>query len=132
MGEPRHVNNNPSRSIWYRWTASYSGAVVITTDGSSLDTLLAVYRGTNVNSLTAVASNDDGGDGLASRVTFTAVSNTIYQIAVDGYDGAEGGVALNLNPGANDQFTNCLVLSGNAGTITGRNIGASRHCGGCC
>jgi hypothetical protein len=128
-GEPRHVGNNGGSSIWYQWTAPYSGPVVITTDGSSFDTLLAVYRGSNVNDLTLVANNDDGGEGVASRVTFAASSNTVYQIAVDGYSGAEGGVALNVNPDGNDHFTNCLVISGNAGSITARNIGATREAG---
>jgi len=130
-GEPRHAASNPDRSIWYRWTASYSGQVVMTTDGSSLDTLLAVYRGASLSSLTPVASNDDVDTPLilTSRVTFTAVSNTVYQIAADGYGGAEGGVALNLNPDANDHFTNCLIIDGNTGAITGRNINTTRQTG---
>jgi hypothetical protein len=93
-GEPNHAGNAGGASVWYRWTAPSSGSATIDTIGSSFDTLLAVYTGSAVNSLTEIASNDDSG-GLQSRVTFTAVSGTTYQIAVDGYNGVMGNITLN-------------------------------------
>jgi len=102
-GEPIHSPDDfPSeRSIWYRWTAPNNGTVTMTTAGSSFDTLLAVYTGSTVNALTLPGPNfrndDENNPGgiLTSRVQFSAVSGTTYQIAVDGYGGDEGSVTLN-------------------------------------
>src|SRR6266851_1725342 len=58
-GEPNHAGNAGGHSVWYRWVAPASTSVAIDTVGSSFDTLLAVYTGTSVSALTAVASNDD-------------------------------------------------------------------------
>ena len=97
-GEPRHAGNAGGRSVWWTWTAPASGTATIDTAGSNFDTLLAVYNGTSVSALTAVAANDDAGGGtLSSKVTFSAVAGRQYQIAVDGYGGASGSIALRLN-----------------------------------
>src|SRR5436309_1627874 len=61
-GEPNHAGNSGGHSVWYQWTAPASGTVVFDTVGSNFDTLLAIYRGTSVSCLTAVASNDDIAD----------------------------------------------------------------------
>ena len=69
-GEPDHAGNRGGRSVWFSWTAGAGGRVVVDTLGSSFDTLLAVYRGTDVVSLTVVAANDDGvGQEGNSRVS---------------------------------------------------------------
>ncbi len=94
-GEPNHAGNAGGKSVWYRWTAPNSGAVSIDTIGSSFDTLLGVYTGSSVSGLTLIASNDNFGGNTTSKVTFTAVGGTVYQIAVDGFSGATGSVTLN-------------------------------------
>ena len=130
-GEPVHPGSLSTNSVWFRWTAPNSGSVVLTTEGSVIDTVMAVYRGTNVASLTSVsgARNDDDGSKITSRVSFTAASNTTYHVAVAGYSYAQGRVALNINPDGNDRFTNCVTLVGDTGMISGRNIAASRETG---
>jgi len=103
-GEPDHANNRGGRSIWFTWTPDQSGMVAINTIGSNFDTLLAVYRGRTVQSLTLVRQNDDRNHAhTESRVAFHAVAGQKYRIAVDGYrvtpgsDPAQsGGVVLNL------------------------------------
>jgi len=58
---------------------------------------LAVYTGTDVGALSALADNDNDGSGNNnSGLTFTAIAGTSYKIAVDGYNGAYGQVVLNL------------------------------------
>lgn len=91
-GEPLHAGIDGRRSAWWSWTAPSSGNFVFETIGSSFDTVLAVYTGSSVTSLTAVASNDDIllGDLWQSRVTFPAVQGQVYRIAVDGYYEAGG------------------------------------------
>ena len=100
-GEPNHAGNAGGASIWYNWTAPASGSVTIDTIGSTLDTVLAVYTGSSVGSLTTIASDNDSGGNGASRVVFTASSGTTYRIAVDGFGGARGNVTLNwIQPAA--------------------------------
>jgi hypothetical protein len=93
-GEPAHARNAGGKSVWWSWTAPASGTVTISTQGSSFDTLLGVYTGGSLGSLVEVASDDDSGGNLTSRVIFTAAANTTYQIAVDGFGGASGNVLL--------------------------------------
>lgn len=98
-GEPNHAGYTGGKSVWYRWTAPADTDVEINTFGSNFDTLLGVYTGTQVNALTLVASNDEAGGTNQSRVVFTAVNGTTYQVAVDGYSNAEGNLTVNLNTG---------------------------------
>ena len=104
-GEPSHEpDGNPGgRSVWYRWTAPSSGSATLTTAGSNYDTLLAVYTGSSVNALTGIIKNDDVQSGVitTSTVTFGAIGGTTYHFAVDGFNGAQGIIALNFTlPGA--------------------------------
>jgi hypothetical protein len=103
-GEPNHSpdNNGGTRSVWYSWTAPASGSAQVTTAGSTFDTVLAVYTGNAVNSLSLIGKNDDVDPGvvLSSNVQFTATAGTTYRIAVDGYNnsGAGGDIGnLTLN-----------------------------------
>jgi len=77
---------------------------VFGTYGSDFDTLLAVYTGTSVDTLTEVASNDDSGGTLQSRVEFTTTAGTVYHIAVDGYGGAQGNVTVGWAPNTGAVF----------------------------
>lgn len=94
-GEPNHGGSAGGKSVWYRWQPAQSGTVTISTASSNFDTLLAVYTGNAVNSLTTIGSDDDGGPSHTSRVTFTAVASTVYYIAVDGYANSTGNIVLN-------------------------------------
>lgn len=95
-GEPFHWAATGGRSIWWSWQAPKSGTVAVATAGSSFDTILGVYTGSTLPTLGLVANNDDY-NGSTSRVSFFAVAGTIYQIAVDGFAGASGSVALSVS-----------------------------------
>ncbi len=99
-GEPLHAGQSGGRSLWWRWDAGADGEVRIDTDGSEVDTLLAVYTGAEIQRLVPVAANDDHGLGVTSRVRFAVTRGTSYAIAVDAMGGesqsAEGRVALRL------------------------------------
>jgi hypothetical protein len=94
--EPDHAGNPGGKSVWWHWPASKRGWVAMQTAGSSFDTLLAVYRGTSLSDLTLVAQNDDARGFVSSEVVFNAESDTIYHIAVDGYDAASGSIQLQI------------------------------------
>lgn len=125
-GEPIHAGRLGDASVWWSWTAPANEQVRITTEGSSFDTILAVYTGSSVSNLTMVAANDDedGEHGvLTSAVTFDAATGQSYAIAVDGFDGAMGNVVLSLAPEA--PWLQNLVLENNTfrvslQTLTGR------------
>ncbi|MBI5384588.1 MAG: IPT/TIG domain-containing protein [Verrucomicrobia bacterium] len=97
-GEPNHAGNAGGKSVWYRWTAPSNGWCAVETTGSAFDTLLAVYTGAAVSSLTPVASDDDSGGNRTSRFLFNAVAGTTYRLAVDGYGGDGGNLVLKLLP----------------------------------
>src|SRR5262245_2473323 len=97
--EPPHYGEG-SASIWYRWTAPNTGVFTFDTIGSDFDTVLAVYRGTELTNLLKVAANDDlDPDSFVSRVTFRAVAGVEYSIAIDGYQTQTGNTVLRWFPG---------------------------------
>jgi hypothetical protein len=130
-GEPG--SNSTTHSVWYRWTAPFSGPVTMNTCSSSFDTVLAVYTGFAVNSLTQVASDDDActsPNTNGSQVTFNAVAGTTYRISIRGFGGSEGTFTLNLKmPPQNDNFANARALSGNSATASGTTLAATRETG---
>ncbi len=104
--EPLHAGQEGNSSIWFRWTAPGGGKLLLSTEGSSFDTLLAVYRGSDVANLTRVASDDDSGWYGTSRLTFNVVPGTLYSIAVDGYGGtaSNGVLHVHYKPGIAPTF----------------------------
>lgn len=135
-GEANHAGNSGGKSVWWTWSPTGTGSATITTIGSSFDTLLAIYTGTSVASLTAVASNDDiSTSTLQSSVTFTATAGQTYQIAVDGYSAASGSIALNwtqtvgTSGPANNAFSSAIALTSASGTTSGSNASATKETG---
>jgi hypothetical protein len=96
-GEPDHAGNPGGGSVWYTWTATNSSSVTFDTCESDFDTLLAVYTGDSIGSLTLEADNDDGCGFLQSSVSFSAKRGTTYRIAADGYDGERGPFRLTVS-----------------------------------
>lgn len=126
--------------MWWTYTPSVTTRVTVMTDGSSYDTVLAVYTGASVGSLTAVVGNDDGpGIGSASVVTWDAQASVTYHIAVDGFGSTSAGnVVLNawFSPRpANDDFADALPLATGASasatdiTMATKQAGEPSHAG---
>ena len=89
-----------SRSVWYSFTPSLSAEYNLNTNGSTYDTVLAVWTGT-FGSLSNVDCDDDGGASTQSEMDVILNSGTTYYVEVSdyGYNGA-GDLDLNisLNP----------------------------------
>ena len=84
-GEPAHGDGGPAHSVWARYVPAASGPATLGTCGSTIDTVLAVYTGATLASLTPIVADDNGGcSAETSRVTFSAVAGQTYWIAVDG------------------------------------------------
>ncbi len=93
--EPNITGNPGGHSVWWSWQAPVDCTVTLDTSGSSFDTMLAVYKGAALASLTQIAANDDY-TNLTSRVVFGAKGGVTYRFTVDGYNGATGAIQLNL------------------------------------
>lgn len=129
--EPIHAGVGGGASVWWRWAAVETGVARFETSGSSFDTVIAVYLGNTVRSLTNVAANDDFND-VASQVFFPTEAGTTYFIAVDGYESDTGDIALRWKqppPVPNDRFADSVVIGGAAGQVFGTNEGATREAG---
>lgn len=104
-----------------------------------MDTLLAVYVGDSVSTLTEVASNDeDPATYFTSRVGFKTIAGTLYRIAVDGYtydtatNADSGNILLTLSFSGlttNDDFAQAIQLTGTNITVTGNNDSATKEPG---
>jgi subtilisin family serine protease len=98
-GEPDHGSGPSGRSVWWSWTAPFTGPVKLSTAGSSIITLLGVYTGNTVSNLALVAANDHPSYwDWYSAVRFDAVAGTEYQIAVDGIGPDNGQISLQVLP----------------------------------
>jgi Ca2+-binding RTX toxin-like protein len=131
-GEPNHAGGAGGASVWHRWVAPRNGRLFVTTRGSGVDTLLAVYTGTSVDALTEVASNDDAPNTTrkTSDLDFVAVKDTVYYIAVDGFTGRGGTIVLSWVQGPeNDDFANAQVIEGAAGRVEGEIEAGTREAG---
>jgi hypothetical protein len=132
LGEADHAGNRDGNSIWYSWVAPSTTGVLFDTIGSGIDTVLAVYTGSDVQSLTVEAANDDISFGnRRSRVLLNAVEGQEYWIAIEGFFGERGPTVLNWAPGgiSNDDFPAAQVLTGQGGTVTGTTDVATREVG---
>ena len=106
----------------------------MTLAGSSFDTLLAVYTGTTVSTLTLVSSNDDCPSeprALTSCATFSVVPGTSYSIQVDGYgaySAQKGAVSIAVIPARaaplNDAFAAAVSTFPAMGTTVGATLGS--------
>ncbi len=113
-GEPDHCGVRGGASQWFAFEAEEDGVFAVNTEGSTFDTVLAVYTGTNANfaSLTPVAcDNDSGTNGLTSSLHFITRAGTVYYIVVDGVNGASGTVVLNYTTQGEQDGPSLVVTS---------------------
>ncbi len=98
VGEPDPLTLRNDRTLWIAWTAPFSGEVAVDTFTSGFDTVLAVYRGTVLSTLTSMGANDDT-QSLQSQVVFNAVAGVTYSIQVAGYSSSDnaGNVTLHIS-----------------------------------
>lgn len=135
-GEPNHAGSAGLQSVWYQFTPTATAEMTIQMCGF-FDSLLAVYTGSSLGSITPVVSNDDAvgcGDGTGaaggSRVKFTAVAGTTYKIALDGKNGQAGFSRLEFaGPAPNDNFANAEDVGQEPGNVTGNSLGATKETG---
>lgn len=113
-GEPQHAGGTGTNSAWISWVAPASGNCIVSTLTNGLpavsnafDTVLAVYTGSAVSSLTPIVSSDDFGNRVQSQTNFNATAGTSYHIAVAGFNAtAKGNIYFRLYmPGVSPVIT---------------------------
>lgn len=86
-------------TIWFSYTPVNSGFLIVDTDGSSYDTVLAGYSGSPFLP-TLQDCDDDSGMGLASLISFPVTAGVTYYIQAGGFGGQTGVLVLKLNANA--------------------------------
>jgi hypothetical protein len=132
-GEPNHAGNAGGASVWWKWTAPANGTALVDTCPSDFDTLLGVYVGSSVSSLTEVASDDDA-CGLGTSITdFPAFAGVTYYFAVDGFGGDTGTIDILVElfrddqpqPPPNDNRAAAELIPGPDHSVVRDNFGAT-------
>ncbi|HWN97424.1 MAG TPA: immunoglobulin domain-containing protein [Methylomirabilota bacterium] len=87
-------------SRWLTMRMAQHGICLIDTTGSSLDTTLSVYTGSNYLTLQPVTCDDNGApDGVRSLVRFPAAAGIDYRVRVDGVRASRGIIHVNAQLG---------------------------------
>ncbi|PYK96363.1 MAG: hypothetical protein DME19_19935 [Verrucomicrobia bacterium] len=128
-GEPQHLPAFQNRSVWYSWTAPFSGI-------GSVDSLYysspAVYVGDRLDQLVRIAGSTN------NQIEFTAQSGVTYRIAINAHDQDpwsqyySGYTLVNLGVRKpplptpdNDDFAKATLFTGYDGTLTSHLASAS-------
>ncbi len=110
-------------SIWWTWTAPSSTTFSIDTEGSGIETALAVFKGgPTLDDVSTVGFNVASLDSAVtigtSRLVFEATGGTSYHIAVHGLLGAEGLVSLGIAPAMPSSRVNVFTLPTTSVNVT--------------
>jgi hypothetical protein len=95
-GEPNHAGETlpDGKSVWYRYTAAISGLLTLDTCAAeTFDSIIGLYTGSAVDSLTERGSGDQE-CGNQARLQFVTTAGTTYYIAIAGYQGDAGPFTL--------------------------------------
>ena len=83
-------------SVWYSFVPSADAIVAADTVGSDFDTVLAVWEGSELDSLTHVGCSDDARGGGQSSVAFPVEAGKEYRVQVGGFLAATGELAFRV------------------------------------
>lgn len=125
QGEPEHAaedaNNEASNSVWWEWSPAEDGLYLFELEADDFDAVLAIYTGTDLATLSPVASIDTGGVN-SEFILLSLQGGETYVIVADGYrdsqddeDPESGAVILRISQAplaTNDNFADRRVLSG--------------------
>jgi hypothetical protein len=112
-------------TLWYRFTPSRKMLIEADTFDSDTDTVLAVYEGTSLGTLTEDLCDNDAVSGetnTQSNISFYALANHTYYFQVGGYHGSTGRVSFRVHqpgPIANDMFGQANTVQGSSAVRSG-------------
>ncbi|OUD14318.1 hypothetical protein [Thioflexithrix psekupsensis] len=110
------VGDRYQGSVWYQYTATQAGVLLVDTFGSDYDTVLAIWTG-DAHPLTQQACNDDSGTVPQSLAFAEVEAGTRYWISVNSLKAAGGELSLQarLVSGLdNDNIAQAIPITPNA------------------
>jgi hypothetical protein len=133
-GEPMPCGQIGSAPQWFRYTALASGTMLVSTAGSSFNTLLGVYTGSG----TSFADLVEAGCGYTTNYAVEAQPSVVldnvvqggtYYILVDGFQGATGVAQLQIGLGRALYFgavpTSHWMTAGGSVTFSATAVGST-------
>lgn len=142
VGEPLRINygeidpaeewEGVAASVWYAWTCGATGVYEARID-TDFDSVLTVYTGASLASLTRIAQADViWATPYYESCHFDAVSGTTYYFQASGWTGGPSGsidftLSASTRP-ANDDFADAIALADGV-EISGTTLGASEEAG---
>jgi Carboxypeptidase regulatory-like domain len=97
--------------VWFRFVLPESGVYLISTIGSSFDTVVSVHSGCPGTISNQIVCNDDY-SGLQSMVKFNGYTGDEYLIRLSGSNGATGSFQLTISQGGSIEGTVTQAGSG--------------------
>ncbi len=111
-------------TVWYRWTAPFTGAVHFEASASDSSIAIAGYQGDSLLTLDALALKSTSGNQTAA-IEFNVIDGHVYRIQVgelDGLNTLSGPFALDWSratgPGSFRLHTAFPIVPENAGTVS--------------
>lgn len=99
------------KDVWYRYNATTVETLTLQTQGSSFDTIIAVWTGFPGTPTLAACNDNIVAGNTQSRLTFMTTAGTNYFIQVGGKSGANGLLRFDLGRGAtNDTINNAKIV----------------------
>lgn len=100
--EPNEILPIPAvqATAWWRFTATATKTITVSTAGSAFDTTLGVFWKDGTQAPSLVAFNDNDGALTTSRVSFAAVAGRVYYLQIGGNGTARGAIRLSFPAGA--------------------------------
>ena len=103
-GEPLHARvTDATNSVWWYWSPTNTGTVLVDTLGTAFNNVVAVYFCSTVSNLVELAASDDtqtpNGVRRQPYLYFSATNGSTYRIAVAGASPADfGAITLRVRP----------------------------------
>src|SRR4051794_17102520 len=114
--------NGARHTVWYTWTAGRTANVTFTAAGDGFTPQVSVFSGSETSNAFMIST----GAGSATVKTYAGLD---YRISVDGVGDGTGPFALSwafeqVGP-ANDYRAEAETLTGDSGSLTASNVGAT-------
>jgi hypothetical protein len=93
---PGCATTGTDKTVWYSYTPGTSRTVIATTAGSNFDTVMAVYTGADLASLTQFACSDNRAVDSLSKLNLAVTGGTTYWFQLGGANGDSGSLTFRL------------------------------------
>jgi hypothetical protein len=87
------------KSVWFKLRSSVNTQLKVSTEGSSFDTVLGLYKGSSLTSLQQVGCSNDNNSNWTDTVTVGVAAEQTYYLQLSGTGGLRSGAyRLSVGP----------------------------------